>query len=463
MEIEMSKSKNQTQEQQQNVEKYHQMVESPVKPLICKLAAPTMVTMLITAAYNLADTYFAGQISKEATAAIGVTFSFMSLLQAFSYFIGQGAGNYMARLLGAKNGEVAERLAAVAFYTSIISGCIFALLGAMFTEPLVMFLGATKTIAPDAIRYTRILLLGIPFIMTSFVMNNLLRFQGSAFYGMIGIGIGSVLNIILDPIFMFGCSMGVSGAALATVLSQTMGFFILFVLCNRGSNVHIRLRNFRPSVILYKEIIRGGFPALCRQGLTSVAALTLNWCVKPYGDAAIAAYSVASRVTGIAYSALMGFGQGFQPVCGFNYGAGKYKRVRDGYSFCVKTSFIALVLLAIVLFSFATPVTALFEKEDIEVVQIAARALRFQCITLPLLSVVIMANMLTQTMGWAKSATALSIARQGIFFLPVLIVASYFFGLSGIFFAQPIADALSAILAIILGRKTVRLLQKEEG
>lgn len=463
MEFRMKKKRIQTKENKQAFGTYNRMLNAPVNKLICRLAAPTMVTMLITAAYNLADTYFAGQIGKEETAAIGVTFSFLALLQAFSYFIGQGAGNYMARLLGAKNGALAECLAAVAFFTALFCGCVFAIGGAIFTEPLVFLLGATETIAPIAIEYTRILTLGIPFIMTSFVMNNLLRFQGRAFYGMIGIGIGSMLNIILDPIFMFGLSMGIAGAAVATVLSQIISFAILLLLCNKGENIQIHLRNFHPSVTVYKEIIRGGFPALCRQGLTSVAALALNWSVKAYGDAAIAAFSIVSRVTGFAYSALMGFGQGFQPFCGFNYGAGKYKRVREGYGFCVKTAVVALTGIAAVLFFFAVPVTALFETEDAEVLQIAVKALRFQCITLPLLALVIMANMLTQTMGWAKSATVLSIARQGIFFLPVLALLAYGFGLKGVFLAQPVADVCSAGLAVFLGRRTVRLLQREEG
>lgn len=436
------------------------MTEKPIKPLICRMAVPTIVTMLITSVYQLADAYFAGQIGKEATAAIGVTYSFTAFLQAFSYMLGQGAGNAVARLLGARKGELADRFGSIAFFTAFFSGCLFAVAGAFFAEPLVVFLGATKTAAPSAMEYLTVLFLGLPFLMCSFVMNNLLRFQGNAFYGMLGIGAGCVLNILLDPILMFSCSLGLRGAALATDLGQLFSFFLLLFLSRKCNPDAIRLKNFRPTLTLYVEILRGGFPALCRQGLTSVAALTLNWCVKPYGDAALAAFSIVSRVTGFAYSALMGFGQGFQPVCGFNYGAGNYRRVREGFAFCVKASFLGLLLLSVVMFGYAEPLTALFEREEQEVVRLAVRALRLQCVTLPFVAVTVMTNMLAQTMGWAKSATVLSIARQGVFFLPPLLLFAWLGGLSAIYLAQPVADLLSAVFALVLMRKIMHLLSE---
>ncbi|MGN0506075.1 MAG: MATE family efflux transporter [Lachnospiraceae bacterium] len=447
---------------EQYATKHERLTNAPVEPLILRLAVPTIVTMLISSIYNLADTYFAGILGKEATAAIGVTFSLLTMLQAFSFFIGQGAGNYIARLLGAKKQEEAERLVSVAFFTVLAFGTLFAVLGAVFTEPLVRLLGATETIFPLAVGYTRALLVGIPFLMASFVMNNLLRFQGSAFYGMLGIGMGSLLNIALDPVFMFGMKLGVAGAAVATVVSQVIGFVILVLMCNFGrNNLRIRLKQFRPSVAIYKEIVRGGLPALCRQGLASVATLSLNWCIKPYGDAAIAAFSIVARLTGFAASALMGFGQGFQPVCGFNYGAGRYDRVKRGYFFCLKVSVFFMTVLGVGGFVFANQLSMLFQKEDAAVVELATRALRFQCITFPLIAVIIMTNMLTQTMGFAVSATILSIARQGLFFLPVLLALSYIAGMSGIFLAQPVADAISFVLALYLAQKTVRLLKRE--
>ncbi len=442
--------------------KHERLTEAPVEPLICRLAVPTIVTMMISSIYNLADTYFAGIIGKEATAAIGVTFSLLTMLQAFSFLIGQGAGNYIARLLGAKKQTEAERLVSVAFFTVLLFGALFAVLGAVFTEPLVRLLGATDTIFPLAAEYTRALLIGVPFYMASFVMNNLLRFQGSAYYGMLGIGVGSLLNIALDPVFMFGMGLGLTGAAVATAVSQMAGFLVLVLMCNVGkNNLRIRIGNFRPTAAIYAEIIRGGLPALCRQGLASVATLALNWCVKPYGDAAIAAFSVVARLAGFASSALMGFGQGFQPVCGFNYGAGRYGRVRRGYFFCLKVSTAFMALLGAGGFLFAHRLAALFEREDMAVVELAARALRLQCITFPLAAVIIMTNMLTQTMGFAMSATVLSMARQGLFFLPLLLLFAYSAGINGILFTQPAADIVSFLLAVFFAQKTIKLLKEK--
>lgn len=436
---------------------YERLTLAPVEPLILKLAVPAIAAMLVTSAYNLADTYFAGYIGTEATGAIGVTFSLLTMLQAFSFLIGQGAGNAMSRLLGAKRRDEAEQLVSIAFFTVLLCGTLFSAAGAVFLKPLVRLLGATETIFPLAVEYTRVLLLGIPFLMASFVMNNLLRFQGKAFYGMIGIGCGSILNILLDPVFMFGFDMGVTGAAVAMVLSQMTGFIVLVWMCSLGNNLRIPFRLFHPTSAIYGEIVKGGLPALCRQGLASIAALALNWCVKPYGDTAIAAFSVVARITGVASSALMGFGQGFQPVCGFNFGAGKHERVKRGYWFCIRVSVVAMTLFGIAGFAFADSLTALFQKDVPEVVEIAARALRFQCLTFPLVAVVIMTNMLTQTAGFAKSATLLSMARQGVFFLPALFLLSYFGGLSGIYLAQPVADLFSFLVAVILIVKMKRI------
>jgi len=302
-------------------EKYIRMTETPVKKLICSLSIPTIISMLITSIYNMADTFFVGKIGTSATAAVGISFSIMAIIQAIGFTCGMGSGNYIARLLGNKEREKACRVAATGFVMAFVIGTILAIIGLIFIKPLVYFLGATDTIYPYAKSYVQVILIGMPYMTTGFVMNNILRFQGSAFYAMLGIGSGAILNIILDPIFIFGLNMGVQGAAISTIIGQLVSFCILFHNCSIGGNIKIELRKFTPKWEIYREILRGGLPSFYRQGLSSVSTIVLNLSAGVYGDAAIAAMSIVTRVFMFALSALLGFGQGFQPVCGFNYGA----------------------------------------------------------------------------------------------------------------------------------------------
>lgn len=307
--------------------KYRQMIEDPIPRLICTLAIPTIISMLITSVYNMADTFFVGKIGTSATGAVGVVFSLMAIFQAVGFTFGIGSGNFVSRLLGGRDKEQAEHVAATGFYTAFAVGVLLMVLGFIFLDPLMRVLGATDTILPYARDYARYILLGAPFITSSFVLNNLLRFQGSAMYAMVGITAGGVLNILLDPLFIFVFDMGTGGAALATVLSQIVSFTILLVHSSRGGNIAMDPRKVQPSVRLYGEILRGGMPSFYRQVIASIAVIALNLSAGPYGDAAIAAMSIVSRVMMFALAALIGFGQGFQPVCGFNYGARRYDRV----------------------------------------------------------------------------------------------------------------------------------------
>lgn len=431
-------------------EKYTRMIETPVEKLICRLAVPTILSMLVTSFYNMADTYFVGRIDTSATAAVGVIFSLMTIIQALGFLFGHGSGNYMSRKLGNKEVQVAEKVASTGFFSSFIVGTVLAILGLIFINPLARILGATDTMLPYAISYMQYILIGTPFMMTSLVLNNQLRFQGSAFYGMIGMVSGSIINIILNPIFIFVLDLGIGGAALATVVSQFISFCLLLIGTTKGGNIRIKFQNFTPTVHHYKEIVNAGLPSLARQGIASVATISMNLAAGPYGDAAIAALSIVSRIMFFAMALIIGFGQGFQPVCGFNYGAKLYDRVQQGFWFSVKVTTVLLLILAVPGILFADKIVTLFRKEDLEVIAIGTTALRLQCLALPFFAWITIANMMLQSIGKSAKATILALGRQGIFFLPIIWSLPHIFGLFGIQISQPIADIATFILSIPL-------------
>ena len=431
-------------------EKYKTMTEKPVSSLICRLAVPTIISMLVTSFYNMADTFFVARIGTSATAAVGVSFALMAIIQAFGFFCGHGSGNYISRKMGQHRFDEAQQMAATGFFTALALGTVIFLLGEILIDPLCRILGATETILPYARQYLRLILIGAPYMTASLVLNNQLRFQGSAFYAMIGIASGAVLNIALDPLFIFVFDMGVSGAALATIISQFVGFVLLLKGTTQGGNLRIRLRNVTFSKYYYSQIINGGMPSLCRQGLGSVATICLNLMAGPYGDAAIAAMSGVGRVMNLAASVVTGFGQGFQPVCGFNYGAFLYDRVKEGFWFCVKVATVILIVLSAAGYLLAPQVIQLFSKNDPQVIAIGTQALRWQCLTFPLCGWITICNMMLQTIGKSFRASLLAMSRQGLFFIPAVLLLPALIGIQGVEIAQPIADVCSFVLAIPL-------------
>ena len=447
-------------------EKRKYLTEEKIPTLVLNMAVPSIISMLITSFYNMADTFFVGQIGTTATAAVGVIFPLMSIIQALGFTFGHGSGNYISRKLGQGEVEDAKKMAATGFVSALIAGAIFSLVGLIFLDGLVGILGATPTIAPYARQYAMYILIGTPFMASSLVLNNQLRFQGSAFFGMIGMGVGAVLNIALDPLFIFVLDMGVSGAALATILSQIVSFCLLLRGCTRGGNIAISLKNFSPSWARYKEIARGGTPSLFRQGLGSVATICLNFAAGIYGDAAIAGMSIVTRVLQFANSAIIGLGQGFQPVCGFNYGAKLYGRVRKAFWFTVSLAFCVLLIGSIVGIAFAPQIIAIFRKEDLEVIEIGALSLRLQCIFLPLSAFVVGSNMMLQTIGKPVKASISAAARTGLFFVPAILILPQFFGLLGVQMSQAVADLCSFVLCVPLAGTTLlemKRLEKERA
>ena len=453
--------------------KFIRMTTEPVQRLICTLAVPTIISMLVTALYNIADTFFVGQVGTEATAGVGLVFPVMAIIQAFGFFFGQGSGNYISRSLGAKNYDRAETMASTGAFSALLFGAVILLSGQIFRLPLLSLLGAradlvTARTVGYASDYLVLILCGAPFMCMSCVLNNQLRFQGNAFFSMIGLVSGAVLNVVLDPVFIFALHMEVSGAALATSISQAVSCGLLYLGTLRSDSLKIHLRNFKPSLYYLKNIAIGGTPSLCRQGLASIATLCLNAAagaaVGPaLSDAAIAAFSVVSKIMMLFFSALLGFGQAFQPVCGFNYGAGKYGRVREAYRFCLKVAICFLAVVSCFGFVFAPRLVALF-RDDPNVIAIGTVAMRCQCCSFTLMGVVVTTNMLYQNIGRVVGATLLAVARQGLMFIPVVLILPHVFTppIWGVYLAQPTADLFAFCLALPLAIRLYQELKNRE-
>lgn len=465
-------------------QKFIKMTTEPVQKLVLKLAVPTIISMLVTTFYNMADTYFVGKIGAgkpievmaamqtQAQAAVGVVLSLMAIIQAFGFFFGHGAGNYISRALGKHDTHSAQKIASAGFYYSTITGLVIMAIGQIFAEPLALLLGANEQFLGYTVDYMRLILIGAPITMASLVLNNQMRFQGNATFAMVGISTGAVLNIGLDALFILVFDLEVFGAALATVIGQAVSLVLLWIGIERSDCVKIRLKNLRFDKESVGEICRGGLPSLGRQGLSSISTACLNNMAGIYGvvayggletagTSAVAAMTVVSKIMMFAASTLIGFGQGFQPVCGFNYGAGLYSRVKKAFYFCCKFSFVFLVIIAIPAYIFAGDIVSLFRGNDSVALEIGTRAMRLQVITFPLMSWVVMSNMMVQTMGRVVSATVLAVARNGLMFIPAVLLLPLVFGLLGVQLAQPMADLFAFILAIPVTVKVLKEISVE--
>ena len=436
--------------------KFLMMTTQPVSKLVIKLAVPSIITMMISAIYNMADTFYVAGLDIQSPAAVGVIFPYMSFIQAIAFFFGQGSANYISRALGAKDRESASRIAATGFFTSLFTGIFIVAIGFVFMDELLRLLGSTETIMPYARAYFRYILIGTPFIMSSFVMNNQMRFQGNAFVSMLGITSGALLNIILDPVFIFVLHMGVAGASLATMISQFVSFVILLRLSGRRDGIALRISDFRPKFWHYREITAGGLPSLGRQGLGSISMAYMNQLAGFYGDTAIAALSIVFRVNMFATAMVLGFGQGFQPVCGFNFGAGKFERVKRAFWFGVSVGTAYCTCLSVGGYAFAEKVIALFRPDDVELIALGAMALRFECLVYWSVSFVTMSNMYLQNTRRTIRATTLAASRQGFMLALALYFGRKFFGLTGIIAAQPVADGLTFLLAVPFAYSALR-------
>ena len=429
-------------------QQFRKMTETPIPKLILSLAAPTILSMLITSIYNLADTFFVGQISTSASGAVGVVSSLMAIIQALGFMLGHGAGSIISRSLGSQNTKAATRFASTSFFTALTFGLILAAVGLTTLPHFMMLLGSTETILPHACAYARPILIAAPLMMSSLVMNNILRYEGKASFAMIGLVTGGVLNMVLDPVFIFGFGLGTAGAGIATALSQSISFCILLSMFLRGKTVsQFQLSAVTRSPAEFGTILMTGLPSFGRQGLNSIGGMLLNIAARSYGDAAVAGMSIVSRIFLFIISVAIGTGQGFQPVAGFNYGARKYRRVEKACVFTMCASFCFLSVIIAACWFNAEALIKLF-RDDPEVTAIALPAFRYQCFACFLQPVIVAGNMLFQSIGKSGRATFLACCRQGVFFIPLILTLPRMFGLLGIEICQPIADVLTFVVTV---------------
>ena len=439
-----------------DAEKRKKMLNEPVQLLVCKMAVPTIISMLISALYNMADTYFVGQLDTVSTAAVGLALPLMNVIQAIGFFFGHGSGNYMSRKLGEGDSAASEKMADTSVLLSIVCGALMTAAGVIFLEPLVRLLGATPLLIEDGRSYVSVLLIGVPFIMASFTINNQLRFQGRAYLGMVGMAGGSVLNAALDPLFIYVMDMGVAGAALATIISQIASFIALMVISGR---IPFRKPRLSFSAEIVGAVLRFGTPSLFRQGMIGIAAICLNSVAKDFGEPVIAAITVVNKITMVGASIVIGFGQGFQPVCGFNSGAGRHDRVYRTFAFCIKASTAFITVFGAVVFAFAEQLIAVF-RDDPEVISSGIPILRFQCVTGVFQGVIIMTNMIMQNLGKTVQSSILALARQGLFFIPLIYILPAALGLTGLQITQSCADLLTGLITLPMTAYTLGMLKR---
>lgn len=436
---------------------YEFLTQAPVSRVILTMAVPTIVSMLVTCFYVIVDTYFVGQLNTQSTAAVGIVFPLMSLIQAIGSFFGHGSGVYMSRELGARRTDNASSMATTGLVYALLTGIFIAILALFFLRLLSLLLGSTATSLPFTEQYMAIILLGAPFQIASFTLNSQLRMQGNARYAMWGIISGALLNVVLDPILIFGCGLQLRGAAIATVIGQIVSVAVLLAMCHFRATAGVRLRPrfFSLHWHYVREIVYGGSPSLSRQGLASISVVLLNVAAAGYGDAAVAAMSIVSRVTMFVMAVIVGLGQGFQPFCGYCYGAALYNRLRHGFWFTVRVGFIFLLCFSAFFFCFAEQTIAVF-RDDAIVIAVGSTALRWHLAVYPLNAYIMAGNMMLQTTRRPLRANVLSSARRGLVFIPFILILPHLFGLMGIAMCQAVCDVVTFIIAIPIVRSAFR-------
>ena len=429
-------------------EQYKKMTETPVTKLILMLGIPTIISMLVTNIYNMADTYFVGTLGTSASGATGIVFGLMSVLQAFGFMFGHGAGSNISRKLGGHDIESARVYASTSFFGSIFAGLVIMIIGLVFMDPVMYLFGSTSTILPYARTYAFYILIAGPALTSSCVMNNILRYEGKAFYAMLGLTSGGILNMFMDALFVRKLNMGIAGAGLATAVSQYISWGILLLPYLRGkTQSQFHFKYITKDIHILNSIVSVGSPSLARQGLNSISTMVLNSCAGVYGDSAIAAISIVNRICNFLFCVATGIGQGFQPVSAFNYGAGIYSRVKKGFKATFIMGLIVMIALGVFGYTNATVLVRIF-RDDIEVIQIGEKALRYQCLGLWLMPLTLYGNMLFQSIGKAKTALFLACLRSGFVLIPVLFITTHFFGIFGLEIAQAISEVLSSLITI---------------
>ena len=460
--------------EQQNVEEtaiaererkqFVKMTQTPMPKLIISLGIPTTLSMMVTSLYNLADTYFVSLLGNDSvTAAVSNLLALMSIIQAIGFTFGMGCGAIVSRLLGKRDREGADKVTSSAFFIALASGLLILTFGFIFLTPMLKLFGSVN---PEVLayskQYARFVLISAPFMCMSFVMNNVLRAEGKAVFSMIGLIAGAVINVILDPILIFSAGLGVTGAALATCISQIISFGVLLTMfLIRKTVVRLRVRSISREFSVYGEIIGTGFPSFCRQILASLCTVFLNNAAYTYGgEAAQAAFGVVQKVFMLAFSLALGIGQGYQPVLGYNYSAKRFDRVKSAYLFTLGFSTSIMMAFASVCAIFAPNVMQMFSLSE-TATDIGTLTLRLQCMCMPLLPLNFMASVTYQAIGSKAIASVLSVSRQGLFYIPAVLILPRVLELLGVQSCQAISDFFAFIFAIPFTILFFRSLKRE--
>ena len=431
-----------------NAEQRRLMLTEPIGRLLFKKALPTVIIQLITVIYNTADTYFVAKIGTSASAAVGIVFSVMAVIQAIGFGVGMGVNSLISPSLGAKREQDANVYGSTAVLMGLVLGSLLSVLGLVFIKPMLKLIGASETVLPYAANYAKYILIAAPFMCMAFVLNSILRAEGQALYSMIGMSAGGILNLILDPIFIFVLHRGIAGAAIATMIGQLVSFTILSVFFLRDrSIVKLRIRFISKKPRTYWRILRTGAPTFLRQGLASLSSTLLNVQAKAFGDAAVAAISIANKLYMLVRNVVIGIGHGFQPIAGYCFGAKRYSRVKKVFWRATLSATLLCCAVAIVVFLFREPIMLWF-RDDPDVVKIGSDMLAFLCLSIPLMGYSTFVNQLYQSLGFAAGASFLASCRQGLFFIPLVFLLPAVFGIFGVESVQASADILTFLISI---------------
>ncbi len=439
------------------------MLNEPIPKVTLEMAIPTIISFLITSIYNLADTYFVSSLGTNATAAVSVNQSLDQIIMMAGSLLAMGASSYISRLLGARKKERAMNVLSTAWFMAAVFGAFILTVGTLFMHPLVRLLGATPTCEEYSIQYATYVLLVAPFMAASFVMNMCLRAEGSATLSMIGMGFGGILNCFLDPIFIFRFGLGVAGASMATAISKMVSFSILvYPYLTHRSVLRISPKLVRFDKEIFYQIFSVGSSSLFRNGLAVIAAIILNNIAGNISDSVLAGIGVSTRIMMFPFGIILGFGSGYQPVAGFNWGAGRFDRVRECYRFAWKFAVVGSIVMGLVLAVLAVPIIRLFSTVDPEMQRIGALCIRLQCLALPAHAWVAVVNMLCGALGFAGWAAILATARQGSCFLPIIFPMALLFGGNGLAAVQAVADVLTLIPGAIIMKRAVARIDRQE-
>jgi putative efflux protein, MATE family len=439
------------------------MLNGPVPQTIMKMAVPTIVSFLISSIYSLADTYFVSGIGTNATAAVSVNASLDQIIFMMGSMLAVGGNSYIARLLGARDDKKANQVLSTSFFTAIFLGTIMLVAGTVFMKPMVRMLGATPTCEQYSIEYATYVLLVAPIMASSFVLNQCLRAEGSAIFSMFGMSFGGILNCILDPIFINGMGLGVAGASMATAISKLVSWCILlYPYLRRHTILHISFKSIKYSRDIVGEVVSVGSSSLLRSGLAVVSAIILNNLAGNYSDALLAGIGVTNKIMMFPFSIILGFGSGFQPVTGYNWGAKQYDRVHQTLSFSSKVAILGSVIMGAFCAIFANTIISWFTEADAEMMWMGALCIRLQSFVLPVHAWVAVVNMFCAGIGFASGAIILATARQGTCFIPFVFLLNALFHEYGILSIQAVADLLSIILAVVVLRKALKRVRAAE-